>query len=262
MEKAEIKEEFSRTAQVIGKEGVRTLAGKHVAVFGIGGVGSYAAEALARAGVGRLTLVDHDTVSLSNINRQLLALHSTVGRKKTDVMRERILDINPDAEVHTDDRFFLPENAGTFPFDGVDFLVDAVDTVSAKIALAGISAQRHIPLISSMGTGNKLDPSRFAIADVFETSVCPLARVMRHELKKRGITHLTVLYSTEEPVRGAAENREENAEEKQVPGSMSFVPSAAGLMIAGYVVRTLVGTEKRSCAKSPKQAGNIVNIGN
>lgn len=222
--------EFSRTELLLGGGAVRRLAESHVTVFGIGGVGSHCIEALARGGVGRLTLVDSDVVSVSNINRQSIALHSTVGRYKTQVMRERLLDINPELKICLSEKFVLPGNAAGFFEERPDFIVDAIDTVSAKLALAELALERGVPIVSCMGTGNKLDPSAFEIADIYETGVCPLCRVMRRELKKRGIPGLTVLYSREKPlVRGP------------VPGSVSFVPPAAGLMLAGYVIRQLLG---------------------
>ncbi len=256
--------EFSRTERLLGKAALERLKNSHVMVFGIGGVGSHCLEALARGGVGRLTLIDSDTVSLSNINRQSIALQSTVGRYKTQVMRDRLLDINPQIRVRLREQFVLPENAAGFFEERPDFIVDAIDTVSAKLALAELAQERRVPIISCMGTGNKLDPSAFEIADIYETSVCPLCRVMRRELKKREVRRLTVLYSREKPavpVRGpeaAAKNlaglaeagRAEEAEERKgtagrpAPGSVSFVPPVAGLMLAGYVIRRLSGGER------------------
>ncbi|MCM1424400.1 MAG: tRNA threonylcarbamoyladenosine dehydratase, partial [bacterium] len=225
-----------------------------VAVFGVGGVGGYVCEALARSGVGALDLIDKDTVALSNINRQIIATHETVGRKKTDVMRERILSINPEAQVRVYPCFFLPENADSFPFAEYDYVVDAVDTVTAKIELVMRAKEAGVPIISSMGAGNKLDPLAFRVADLYETKVCPLARVMRRELKKRNVTHLKVVYSEEEPLtplQGAADETEvrdggaaeclpdEGVPRRQTPGSAAFVPSVAGLLIAGEVVKEL-----------------------
>ena len=239
------KEEFSRTEQLIGTEGVDRLAGAHVAVFGVGGVGGYACEALARAGVGALDLFDMDTVSLSNINRQIVALHSTVGRYKTEVMAERIKDINPDCAVTVHNVFYLPENAEEFPLEGYDYVVDAVDTVAAKIELALRAKAAGVPLISAMGAGNKLDPTRFAVTDISKTAGCPLARVMRRELKIRGIAHLKVVYSTEPAAPLAADAPvEEKTPGKRAPGSLSFVPSVAGLILAGEVIKDLVGSGK------------------
>ena len=235
-----MKAEVSRTALLLGEEGVHRLEKSRVAVFGIGGVGGYVAEALARSGVGSLDLIDKDDVSLSNINRQILALHSTVGRLKVDVMKERILDINPEAQVHTYPCFFLPDTAGDFDFSQYDYVVDAVDTVSAKIALILKAKEAGVPVISSMGAGNKLDPSRFEVADIYETSVCPLARVMRRELKKRGVDRLKVVYSREE-ARMPLEIRKDKESGKITPGSLAFVPSAAGLLLAAEVVMDLAG---------------------
>ena len=227
---------YKRTAMLIGEDKVNALKEKTVAVFGVGGVGGYVAEALARAGVGRIVLVDKDDISDSNRNRQIIALCSTVGRPKAEVMRERILDINPDARVEAKRCFFLPETAKEFDFSTYDYVVDAVDTVTAKIELA-VSCKKHgTPLISSMGTGNKLDPTAFKVADIYKTSVCPLARVMRRELKKRQIDSLKVVYSEEEPII----NSSETENKKPVPASISFVPSAAGLIIAGEVIKDLI----------------------
>lgn len=220
----------ARTEQLIGKEKAELLARKKVAVFGIGGVGSYVAEALARAGVGSLLLVDSDDVSLSNINRQLIALRSTVGKAKVEAAKERILDINPDCEVKTVKAFVTPENLPEILAEDVDYAIDAVDNVTAKIALVVLCAQRTIPLICSMGTGNKLHPELFRIDDIYKTSVCPLARVMRNELKKRGVKKQKVLFSTEAPVTTV-----------RPPASISFVPSVAGLLIAGEAIREMIG---------------------
>lgn len=211
-----------------------------VILFGVGGVGGFAGEALVRGGVGSVTVVDHDTVGLTNLNRQIIALHSTLGMKKVEVFRRRALDINPDLNITALDSFLLPDNIGQFELSGYDYIVDAIDTVSAKIALAVTAEQTGVPLISCMGTGNKLDPSRFRITDVYKTSVCPLARVMRRELKARGVNHLKVLYSDEPPLTPAPS--EENSGKRQTPGSVSFVPSAAGLMIAGEVIKDLIHT--------------------
>lgn len=226
-------EQFCRTGLLLGQEAMNRLAQARVAVFGIGGVGGYVCEALARSGVGALDFIDNDKVCLSNLNRQIIATHSTVGRYKTEVMKERVLDINPQAQVHIRQCFFLPENADEFPFTEYDYVVDAVDTVTAKIELV-LRAQAHrVPVISSMGAGNKLDASAFKVADIYETKVCPLARVMRRELKKRNVEHLKVVYSEEEPIK---------PEKGVVPGSVAFVPSVAGLMIAGEVVKDLAMT--------------------
>lgn len=228
--------QFSRTALLLGQEGIEKLKKARVAVFGVGGVGGYVVEALARSGVGALDLIDNDTVSLSNINRQIIALHSTLGRQKTEVAAERAKDINPDITVRTHNLFFLPENAEQFDFSQYDYVVDAIDTVSGKIALAEQAKAANVPMISAMGAGNKLDPTAFAVADISKTSVCPLARVMRRELKKRGIEHLKVVYSEEEPLPTKAADERTG---KPVPGSIAFVPSVVGLIIAGEVIKDL-----------------------
>ena len=227
---------YKRTEMLIGKDSVNLLKQKTVAVFGVGGVGGYVAEALARAGVGHIVLIDKDDVSDSNRNRQIIALCSTIGRPKVEVMKERIQDINPEATVTAKQCFFLPETAGEFDFSSYDYVVDAVDTVTAKIELAVSCKNYDTPIISSMGTGNKLDPTAFRVADIYKTSVCPLARVMRRELKKRQIESLKVVYSEEEPILNSRET--ENG--KPVPASISFVPSVAGLIIAGEVIKDLV----------------------
>ena len=236
--------EYSRTEMLLGKEGMLRLRRASVAVFGVGGVGSHCIEALARSGVGRLLLIDNDTVSLTNINRQSIALHSTVGRYKTEVMKERIRDIDPEIKVETWETFVLPDNLEDFFTGQVDYIVDAIDTVSTKIALAELACRRKIPLISSMGTGNKLHPELFEIADIYQTSVCPLCRVMRRELKNRGIPHLKVVYSREKPASVRNEDEVEKRETgRPVPGSVSFVPPAAGLLMAGEVIRELTGIQ-------------------
>lgn len=230
--------EFSRTELLLGEAAIARLAGSRVLVFGVGGVGSHCIEALARSGVGSLGLVDNDTVSLTNINRQSIAYHSTVGQYKTQVMKNRILDINPRACVDTFETFVLEDNLEPLLQGPIDYIVDAIDTVSAKLAIAMLAAKKNIPLISSMGTGNKLCPEKFEIADIHSTSVCPLCRVMRRELNKRGLNHLEVLYSREEPLKPVT-ICEEAVEKRSVPGSISFVPPVAGLMIAGHVIKTL-----------------------
>ena len=238
-----VEEQFVRTALLLGEEGVARLKRAKVAVFGIGGVGGFAVEALARAGVGAFLLVDSDRVCVSNINRQIIADWNTVGRYKTKVMQERIASVNPDAEVETRECFFLPENADSFDFSGWDYIVDAVDTVSAKLEIIVRAKEAGVPVISCMGAGNKLDPTRFEVADLYETSVCPLARVMRRELKKRGIDSCKVVYSREEartPLEGML-SQEESGGRRSVPGSVSFVPSVAGLVAAGEVIRDLAG---------------------
>ncbi len=237
-----MKEQFCRSAMLLGEEAIERLAKKRVAVFGIGGVGSFCTEALARAGVGTLMLFDSDEVALSNLNRQIIALHSTVGRPKVEVMRERIHDINPDATVEAYKVFYTAENADEFDFSRCDYIVDAIDTVSAKLELIERATRLGVPVISSMGTGNKLDPSRFTLADIYQTSVCPLAKVMRYELRRRGVGSLKVLYSTEPPI--TPQVIEEPAQgRRQTPGSISFVPSVAGLTIAGEVIRGLSAEE-------------------
>ena len=238
-----VEEQFVRTALLLGEEGVARLKRAKVAVFGIGGVGGFAVEALARAGVGAFLLVDSDRVCVSNINRQIIADWNTVGRYKTKVMQERIASVNPNAEVETRECFFLPENADSFDFSGWDYIVDAVDTVSAKLEIIVRAKEAGVPVISCMGAGNKLDPTRFEVADLYETSVCPLARVMRRELKKRGIDSCKVVYSREEartPLEGLL-SQEESGGRRSVPGSVSFVPSVAGLVAAGEVIRDLAG---------------------
>lgn len=236
--------EYSRTEMLLGKEGMLRLRRASVAVFGVGGVGSHCIEALARSGVGHLILIDNDTVSLTNINRQSIAYHSTVGRYKTEVMKERIRDIDPEIKVETRETFVLPDNLEDFFTGQVDYIVDAIDTVSTKIGLAELSCRRKIPLISSMGTGNKLHPELFEIEDIYRTSVCPLCRVMRRELKNRGIPHLKVVYSKEKPAVVRNEDQTEKRETgRPVPGSISFVPPVAGLLMAGEVIRELAGIQ-------------------
>lgn len=246
--------QFSRTELLFGKEAMDKLAGSKVAVFGIGGVGGYVCEALVRSGVGTFDLIDDDKVCLTNLNRQIIATRSTVGKYKTDVMRDRMLDINPNVEVEVHKCFFLPENADDFPWDSYDYVVDAVDTVTAKIALVMKCKEKNIPIISSMGAGNKLDGSQFKVADIYKTKVCPLAKVMRRELKKRGVKKLKVVYSEEIPTRPiedmaiscrnncicppGAEHK--CTERRDIPGSVAFVPSVAGLIIAGEVAKDLI----------------------
>lgn len=228
--------QYARTELLLGEQGVDKLKKSRVAVFGLGGVGGYVVEALARSGVGALDLIDNDTVSLSNINRQIIALHSTVGKRKTEVMAARVKDINPDICVKTYDLFYLPERAGEVDFSAFDYVVDAIDTVSGKIEIIVQAKAHDVPVISSMGTGNKLDPTAFEVADIEKTSVCPLARVMRRELKKRGISGVKVVYSKEEakPTLAVDENTG-----KAIPASVAFVPSVAGLLIAGEVIKDL-----------------------
>lgn len=232
--------EFSRTELLIGAEALERIRKATVMVFGVGGVGSHCIEALARSGVGKLILIDNDTVSLTNINRQSIALHSTVGRYKTEVMKEKIADICPEIQVETYEMFVLPENLESLFVEKPDYIVDAIDTVTAKIALVQLAQRMDIPIISSMGTGNKLHPELFEIADLSKTSVCPLCKVMRKELKARGIYHLKVLYSKEKPVDVSARDcGEEKGQRRSLPGSISFVPPTAGLLIAGEVIREL-----------------------
>lgn len=246
--------QFSRTELLLGNEGMKRLKDARVAVFGVGGVGGYVCEALVRSGVGAFDLIDDDKVCLTNINRQIIATRSTVGKYKVDVMKERMLDINPDVKVETYKCFFLPENADDFPFAEYDYVVDAVDTVTAKIELVLKCQSMGVPIISSMGAGNKLDASAFQVADIYKTKMCPLAKVMRRELKKRGVRKLKVVYSEEKPTRpiedmaiscrthcicppGAAHKC---TERRDIPGSVAFVPSVAGLIVAGEVVKDLV----------------------
>lgn len=233
-----MEEQFSRTALIIGDSAVEKLRGRHVAVFGVGGVGSFAAEAIARMGVGLMTLVDNDVVSESNINRQLIALHSTVGKYKVDVAKDRILDINPSAKVEARRMFYLPENADDIDISSFDCIVDAIDTVSAKLELITRAHMCGVPIISSMGTGNKLHPEKLEITDISKTSICPLARVMRRELKARGINKLTVVYSKEEPLPTQKDVFLSNG--KKTVGSISFVPASAGLLIASKVLEILL----------------------
>lgn len=246
--------QFSRTELLLGKDAMEKLRGSRVAVFGIGGVGGYVCEALVRSGVGAFDLIDDDKVCLTNLNRQIIATRSTIGKYKTEVMKERMLDINPEVKVETHQCFFLPENADTFPFEEYDYVVDAVDTVTAKLELVMKCKEKNVPIISSMGAGNKLDASQFRVADIYKTKVCPLAKVMRRELKKRGVKKLKVVYSEEQPIRpvedmaiscrthcicppGAAHKC---TERRDIPGSVAFVPSVAGLIIAGEVVKDLI----------------------
>lgn len=237
--------EFSRTQLLLGAEGMEKLKKARVAIFGVGGVGGYVCEALARSGVGAIDLIDHDTVSLSNINRQIIALHSTIGRYKCDVMKERIMDINPSCRVTTFNTFYTKENADSFDLSCYHYLIDAIDTVSAKLTLIEKANAAGVLIISSMGAGNKLDPTRFEVADIYATAFCPLARVMRKELRKRGIDHLKVVYSKEE-ARVPDYNEDNPYEDKgsvagrPAPGSVAFVPSVAGLIIAGEVIKDII----------------------
>lgn len=233
-------EQFLRTQMLLGEEAITRLQRARVAVFGLGGVGGYTVEALARAGIGALDLIDNDTISVSNLNRQILATHSTIGMQKTEAARQRVLDINPEAEIRTFSIFFTPETADSFDFSRYDYVVDAIDTVTGKLCLAERAFAAGTPIISCMGTGNKLDPSRFEVADISKTSMCPLARVMRKELAKRGIRHMKVVYSREEALTPTGWEAEAAAiGKRQIPGSISFVPGAAGLILAGEVIRDI-----------------------
>ena len=258
-EKSRSQDQFARTQLLLGQEAMERLFQKRVAVFGIGGVGGYVCEALVRSGIGAFDLIDSDTVSLTNLNRQIIATRKTLGQYKVDVMRDRMLEINPEVRVRVHKCFFLPENADEFPFGEYDYVVDAVDTVTAKIELILRAQKENVPVISAMGAGNKLDAGRLKIADIYETSVCPLAKVMRKELKKRGVEHLKVVYSDEEPIRplegkfgadadglgfsedglGFSGEGKTGGSRRSVPGSTAFVPAVAGLLIAGEIVRDL-----------------------
>lgn len=237
--------QFSRTELLIGTEGIARLQNARVAVFGVGGVGGFTVEALARSGIGTLDLIDNDEISITNMNRQILATHKTVGMQKTDVAKRRVLEINPQAKVNVYNIFFLPDNADQFDFTQYDYVVDAIDTVSGKIGLAVQAEKAGVPIISSMGAGNKMDATAFEVADIYETSVCPLAKVMRRELKKREITKLKVVYSKEKPLTPAESEEQLNSARRQLPGSIGFVPSVAGLIIAGEVVKDLIGWNNR-----------------
>ncbi|MCI7767164.1 MAG: tRNA threonylcarbamoyladenosine dehydratase [Oscillospiraceae bacterium] len=233
-------EEFSRTELLLGADAMEKLRSARVAVFGVGGVGGYAVEALVRCGLGAIDLIDSDRVSVSNLNRQIIALRSTVGMLKTDAAEERIHQINPDCKVTKHPVFYTPETASRFDFTEYDYVVDAIDTVTGKIELV-INADRcGTPVISSMGAGNKLDPTAFEVADIYKTSVCPLAKVMRYELRRRGVKQLKVVYSKEPPMK-PSESDEAQGSRRMIPGSLSFVPSAAGLIIAGEVVKDITG---------------------
>lgn len=245
--------QFSRTQLLIGQDGMEKLANARVAIFGIGGVGGYVCEALVRSGVGKFDLIDDDRVCLTNLNRQIHATHRTVGQYKTDVMKARMLDINPHAEINVHKCFYLPENADQFSFDQYDYIVDAVDTVTAKIEIIMRAQRDNVPIISAMGAGNKMDASRFQIADIYDTKVCPLARVMRRELKKRNVKKLKVVYSDEQPVRPLedmsiscrahcicpSDTEHKCTDRRDIPGSTAFVPAVAGLLIAGEIVKDL-----------------------
>ena len=228
--------EFSRTELLLGQDGMKKLKSSSVAIFGVGGVGSYIAEALARSGVGKLILIDNDEVTITNLNRQLIALHSTIGRKKVDVAKDRLLDINPRATVEALDCFYTGNEVDLSKFD---YIADAIDTVSSKLTLIENANKQNVPVISSMGTGNKLDPTKLIVTDIYKTEMCPLAKIMRHELKKRNVKKLKVVYSTEKPCEHKAESKEVTPKRKTI-GSVSFVPSVAGLIIAGEIVKDIV----------------------
>ncbi len=234
-------EQFLRTELLLGKEKMEKLKNAKVAIFGIGGVGGYVCEALARSGITSFILIDHDTVSETNINRQIIALNSTIGKYKTDVMKERILDINPKANVEVKKCFYLPENAHEFDFNEYTYVVDAVDTVTAKISIIMRAIECNVKIISSMGAGNKLDPTKFQVADIYKTSVCPLAKVMRHELKKRGVKKLKVVFSTELPITPEKIIKDEN-NGKVIPGSTAFTPSVAGIILASEVIKDIIAS--------------------
>lgn len=232
---------FSRSQLLLGENSIDKLSEATVAIFGVGGVGGYVVEALARTGVGHFVLVDNDQVSPTNINRQIIATTKTVGMDKVEVMKNRIQEINPEAQVEVRKCFFLPENSDTFDFSKYSYVVDAVDTVTAKLSIIMKAQEAGVPVISSMGTGNKLDPTRFEVTDIYKTSVCPLAKVMRHECKKRGIKKLKVVYSKEEPIKSKVKSEEPLPEGKRaIPGSVAFVPPVAGLTIAGEVIKDLL----------------------
>ena len=242
-------EAFSRTQLIFGNDAIKKLAKARVAVFGVGGVGGYVVEALARSGVGELDLVDNDTVCLSNLNRQIIATRSTIGKYKVDVAKERVLDINPDCKVNAYRTFFMPDTAEQFDFSDYDYVVDAIDTVTGKIELVMRSKEAGVPIISSMGAGNKVDPTAFEVTDIYKTSVCPLAKVMRYQLKRRGVKKLKVVYSQEEPLSpstdGTAESNEKTGR-RATPGSNAFVPSVVGLIIAGEVIKDIIGFDRKN----------------
>ncbi len=233
---------LSRTELLLGADGMEKLKNAHVAVFGVGGVGGYAVEALVRSGVGEIDIFDGDTVAVTNLNRQIIATRDTVGRYKVDVMKERALSINPDIKVNAHKCYYMPDNADEYDFSVYSYIVDAIDTVTGKIEIIMRAADANVPVISCMGAGNKLNAAMFEVADIYETSVCPLARVMRHELKKRGIKKLKVVYSKEEPIKPLPSD--EQTEKRAVPGSAAFVPAAAGLIAAGEVVKDLIKIQR------------------
>ena len=237
-------DQFSRTRLLFGEEAMEKFAAARVAVFGVGGVGGHCIEALARSGIVTLDIIDNDVVSITNINRQAVAFHSTIGKSKTEIMRERILDISPAARVNVYNTFYLPETAHLFDFMQYDYIVDAIDTVTGKIMLIEQAKAAQTPIISCMGTGNKLDPTRLTVADISKTSVCPLAKVMRRELKKRGIENVKVVYSTEEPIKPVGGEETKGAQNRPAPASCAFVPSVAGLIMAGEVLKDIAKIAK------------------
>jgi len=244
---------FSRTQLLLGEEALKKLSAARVAVFGVGGVGGYTVEALARSGVGEIDIIDDDTINITNINRQIIALESTISKYKVEVAKERILSINPECRINAHRKFYLPENSDEFDFTQYDYVVDAIDTVTGKIGIIMQAKAAGVPVISSMGAGNKLDPTAFEVADIYQTSVCPLAKVMRREMKKRGVRKLKVVYSREEPIRQLGEDNGEAQEssdtrkgkpKRYFPGSVAFVPSVVGLIIAGEVIKDIAGIQK------------------
>ena len=237
--------QFSRTELLLGAAALEKLSRARVAVFGLGGVGGYVVEALARSGIGALDLVDSDRISLTNLNRQILATHQTIGQPKVDVAAERVLAINPNCKVTKHQTFYLPQNNTDFDFSQYDYVVDAIDTVTGKLGLIVAAKAASTPIISSMGTGNKLNPAEFEVADIYQTSVCPLAHVMRKELRQRGINHLKVVYSKEKPLKRTATNEQSpNLSHKNIPASVAFVPPVAGFIIAGEVIKDLIASDK------------------
>ena len=230
--------QFSRTELLLGKDSINTLSEKCVAIFGVGGVGGYALEALVRSGISKIDIVDNDNICLTNLNRQIIALHSTIGKSKVDVARERALDINPDAEINAFKTFYTAETKSQFDFSKYDYVIDAIDTVIGKISLIEECKKANVPIICAMGAGNKLDPTKFAVADISKTTVCPLARVIRQELKKRKIKNVKVVFSTEEPIKPL--ETDEETSKRQTPGSTAFCPSVMGLIIASEVIKDLI----------------------
>ena len=241
--------EFSRTQLLFGKEAMEKLAKSRVAVFGVGGVGGYTVEALARSGIGAIDLIDNDKVCLTNINRQIIATHNTIGKYKVDAAKERIAEINPNCKVTVFKTFYMPEAQEQFDFTLYDYIVDAIDTVTGKLTIVENANKLNVPVISSMGAGNKLDPTAFEVADIYKTSVCPLAKVMRRELKKRGVNRLKVVYSKEEPIKPIQDidlSNQEDSSKREIPGSNAFVPSVVGLIIAGEVIKDLIEQNQSS----------------